>query len=453
MDLSRTDIALPPWASRALGLLDEAGLEAWCVGGFVRDALLGRTGTDIDIATSAHWRRTQELFQAAGYKTFETGAEHGTITAVIDHQPVEITTFRVDSGFSDRRHPDSVLFVSSLREDLARRDFTVNAMAYRPDAGLFDPFGGQADLQRKVLKTVGDPRARFDEDALRVLRAVRFASQLGFSLEDETRQAMSDKKGLLAFLSAERIAHELEAFLCGEAVYDGLMGCTDIIGAVIPEIMAMQGFDQKTPYHIYDVLEHTAYVVQQTPGYPLVRWSALFHDIGKPSAFFTDASGQGHFYGHAEIGVGIAQDVMARLKLPKKLARDVLLLVRHHDDDIGTTSSAVRRFMHKTDMDPSLFRALVDLKLGDARSQAPRCKPQQDTAIELGKILEGILEGEEAFSVKDLEINGHDLVSLGVEPGPRIRLLLEQALEAVINGEVANEKGPLLALARTWARP
>ena len=245
--LAALDAALPPVALTTLEVLEGGGFEAWCVGGFVRDALLGRSVHDVDVATSARWQEAQRLFEAAGFATHETGVAHGTLTVVVGGEPVEVTTYRVDGAYRDGRHPDAVSFAHSIEEDLSRRDFTVNAMAFHPERGLLDPFGGQADLAAGVLRTVGDPHKRFSEDALRILRGCRFASQLGFALEDETGAAAVSQKSLLARVSAERILHELDGLLCGEHVHDALLGTADVLSFVLPELVAMRGFPQATP--------------------------------------------------------------------------------------------------------------------------------------------------------------------------------------------------------------
>ena len=438
-------LTVPPYVLRALALLEEGGFEAWCVGGFVRDSLMGRAVADVDIASSAPWEKAQAVFEAAGFKTIETGVKHGTLTVVMASEVLEVTTYRSDGAYSDRRHPDSVSFVSSIEEDLARRDFTINAMAYHPDRGLLDPYGGRGDIASKTIRAVGEPRRRFAEDALRILRAVRFSSQLGFAIEEATFEAMAAQKELLGYIAKERAFHELNAFVCGAAVHDALMGCIDVIGQVIPEALPMKGFDQKTPYHVFDVLEHTAFCMENTSPSPLVRWAAFFHDIGKPEAFFTDEAGVGHFYGHGKISTEIARRVMRRLKFPTALAHDVALLVEHHDAVFEASPRPVKRMLRKLEGRPDLFYALTDLKRGDAAAQAPRCHDRIRLAGELDKALDAILEAQEAFSLHDLAINGHDVIALGIPAGPGVGEALEAALEAVIDEKAPNEKAALTA--------
>lgn len=443
-------IPLPSQAAFALAALEEAGFEAWCVGGFVRDALLGRACADVDVATDAPWQEVQRVFEAAGCRTHETGTAHGTLTVVVEQEALEITTYRDDGAYADARHPEAVSFVRTIEEDLARRDFTMNALAYHPKRGILDPYGGVADLEARTIRAVGDPARRFSEDALRILRACRFASQLGFSIEPATYAGMMANKGQLLRISAERVTHELECLLLGAHVHDALMGTVDVLAAVLPELVACKGFEQRTPYHVYDVLEHTAFVVQNTPPSPLVRWAALFHDMGKPAAFFQDADGTGHFYGHAKISVELARAAMGRLALSPAFVGRVLTLVKHHDDVIEPTPKAVKRALARLGGDVGLFRALCDLKRGDALAQAPRCAGRVELADELEEVLGGILEANEAFTLRKLAVDGRDVMAAGVRQGPAVGVVLAAALDAVIDERVPNERAALLAFAATW---
>ncbi len=440
MDLSADlRIDLPEDALALLSILDAAGFEAWAVGGFVRDALLGRACSDIDIACSAMWADTKRVCERAGLRTHETGVAHGTITVICGDSAFEVTTFRSDGQYKDGRHPDSVSFVSSIEEDLARRDFTINAMAWRPDRGLVDPFGGKADIELGVIRAVGNPHQRFAEDALRILRACRFSAELGYAVEPCTYQGMLENKGLLSKISAERVTHELQKLVLGPHAGDALLACVDALSAVLPELVAMKGFDQQTPYHIFDVLEHTARVVDGVPPYPLVRWAALFHDMGKPACFFKDENGTGHFYGHAGVSVPIARGIMQRLTFSNTFIDRVLALVRRHDDVVPANPKAVKRMLARLGGDTELFAALCDLKRGDARGQSPKFSgPRIALADDLQRTLEEIIAADEAFTVKSLAINGRDVMRLGVAQGPEIGEALAQLLDAVIDGEVAN---------------
>ena len=446
MDTKPTiSIALPDWVETALSVLEEAGFEAWLVGGCVRDSILGRPVHDYDIATDASWQDVERAFSDRGFATHETGVKHGTITAVVGGNALEITTFRTDCGYSDGRHPDRVAFVKSIEEDLARRDFTINAMAYHPERGLRDPYGGYDDIGRRAIRCVGDPDRRFREDSLRILRGCRFASQLGFTIEAATLEQMVHNKLALQRISAERVTAELQELLCGEYVHDALMATFDALCGALPEIAAMKGFEQHTPYHIYDVWEHTAYVVQYAPAEPLIRWAALLHDSGKPAAFFLDGE-RGHFYGHARLSVILAKSVLGRLCFSQAFVSDALALIQAHDDVIQPAPRPVKRALARLGGRTDLFRALCELKRADAMAQAPRCAPRIALAEDLMQTLDEILESKAAFTVKDLAIGGRDLMEMGVKPGPDLGMLLQRALDAVIDEEVENERGELLAL-------
>lgn len=446
-------LPVPPQARRVIEVLEAAGFEAWCVGGFVRDSLLGRPVSDIDIACSALWPQTEKACLAAGMRVHRTGEKHGTVTVVCDDEAFEVTTFRVDGAYSDARHPDEVRFVRSLKEDLARRDFTINAMAYHPLRGLADPFGGMEDTRRGIIRTVGDPAQRFGEDALRILRACRFSSQLGFSLDGATYQAMLEGKRGLLRVSSERITAELQKLLLGDNVCDALLQTVDVISAVLPELVAMKGFDQCTPYHCHDVLEHTARAVAGTPPYPLVRWAALFHDMGKPAAFFKEPGGRGHFYGHAKISVPLARGIMDRLTFSTAFRDRVLLLVERHDDVFDATPRAVKRALARMGGDVELFRALCDLKRGDASAQAPAyAEERMRRADDLLRVLDGILAEGEAFTLKHLAVNGRDAMDAGIAQGPSVGAALAAALDAVIDEQIPNDRETLLAFLDEWRR-
>ena len=431
-------------------MLEQAGFESWCVGGFVRDALLGRPSVDVDIATQATWQEVQRVFEQHSYTTHETGIAHGTLTVIIDGQALEITTYRADGNYTDARHPDTISFVRTIEEDLARRDFTINALAYHPQRGILDPYAGVEDLQVRTIRAVGEPAKRFSEDALRILRGCRFASQLGFTIEQNTYAGMMSCKGELARISAERLTKELEGLLLGAHVHRALMYTVDTLAAVLPELVSMKGFWQHTPYHIYDVLEHTAYVAQNTPPLPLVRWAALFHDMGKPAAFFQDATGIGHFYGHAKISVALARGIMERLVFSPAFTARVLTLVNYHDDIIEPTPKAVKRALVKLNGDIDLFRALCDLKRGDALAQAPQCVDRVELANQLENVLADILATNEAFTLKQLALNGGDVMAAGVLQGPMVGTALNAALDAVIEERVPNEQEALIAFVKEW---
>ena len=420
------------------------------MGGCVRDALLGREVNDYDIATNASWEEVERILTADGFTVHRTGVKHGTVTAVIDGHALEITTYRTDGTYSDGRHPDSVEFVRTIEEDLARRDFTVNAMAYHPERGLLDCWSGQADLQAGIIRTVGDANNRFAEDALRILRGCRFASQLGFSIEPTTKQAMWSHKMRMLNVSSERITHELTGLLMGEHVHDALMECIDIIGAVLPELVAMKDFDQHTPYHVYDIWEHTAWVVQRSPRTPLARWAALLHDCGKPGAFFMDGD-RGHFYGHPRLSVEISRGALSRMTLSPAFVSDVLTLVRLHDRTIPATSKAVKRALADMDGDTELFRTLIGIKKADALAQSSLSEPRVQLANDLERTLDEVIASNGAFTIRQLAIDGNDLMAFGIPEGPDVGTLLNAALHAVIDEQVPNERDALLGFVKASA--
>lgn len=456
--------------------LEQAGYEAYFVGGCVRDSIMGRPVSDIDIATSAHWEETAAACEAVGMHAHETGVKHGTVTIVVDAtddeaaiafsdpddadasasasrpQAFEVTTYRIDSATSaDSRHPDSVEFVQSIEEDLARRDFTMNAMAWHPDRGLVDPFSGQHDIEGRVIRVVGDPSKRFKEDALRILRACRFASQLGFRINDATYEAMLTHKCLLENVSPERITHELDLMLLGTYIHDALMRTVDVIAVVLPELVAMKDCDQKTKYHCYDVLEHTAWAIQEAEPTRVVRWAALCHDMGKPACKFHDANGVVHFYGHAAISAKLARGLMDRLLMSNDFKETVFSMVLNHSDKIAENSRSVRRALVRTGGDVELFRNLLGLKRADILAHAPEYQSQTETIDAIEAELDKIIAADEAFSVKQLAITGKDVIAAGVPEGPQVGDVLQQALGAVIEDELPNEREPLLEFVRSLA--
>ena len=428
----------------ALHILNEAGFEAFFVGGMVRDAFLGRPTHDVDITTNAPYEEMCSAFQHAGWPTYRTGEKHGTLTVICNNTPLEITHYRHECCYSDHRHPDLVSYTSDLNEDLARRDFTLNAMAFHPDFGLIDPFQGLQDASKGIIRCVGDANLRFQEDALRILRACRFSSQLGFSLDPATAQAIHENRSLLACISAERTQAELSGLLCGSRPFPVLMEFADVIFEVIPELQASWKFDQNTPYHKYDVYEHIAHTVEHIDNTPLNRWVALLHDCGKPARYTCDENGVGHFKGHAKVSERLARAIAQRLKMPREFTDDLLLLILHHDDVIQETPKAVKRAMNKLGGRPELFESLCAMKQADTLSQADRCLPRLEMIENLRSIASGILEENEAFTLKQLDLSGDDLLALGLKPGPQFSELLQAALDAVIDEECINNKAALI---------
>lgn len=454
-----------PQAEQALALLRAAGHQGWLVGGCVRDFSMGKTPHDADIAASSLPAETKAIFEAAGYPVIETGLQHGTVTVLMPAEPdaagqsaapvpLEITTFRKETGYADHRHPDAVVFTDSLEEDLARRDFTINAMAMCPvsedllqhreaDAYDFrDPFGGLADLEDRIIRCVGDPARRFEEDALRILRALRFASVLRFTIEPETKAALFAAKESLRYVSAERIAEELLKLLCGPTAEQVLLEYADILGVVLPELLPMKGFQQHTHHHIYDVLVHTAKVVSGVPAEPVLRLAALCHDWGKPRTFTLDEKGCGHFYGHPKHSVLLAEAAFQRLKLSCAIQDTALALIRYHDVWIDDNQRSVKRWLNK--LGPEQFFLLMALKKADNRAQSPASQGRLDLYDRIEERARTILEEGQCFTLKDLAITGRDLLSLGMKPGPALGKALYALLELVMEETLPNDRAALL---------
>lgn len=443
---------VPEYALSLITELENAGHEAWIVGGFVRDSLRGVNAHDVDMACSAPWEETARIVRNAGWAAFETGTAHGTVSVHIEGSVVEVTTFRNDGTYADHRHPTCVTFVNTIEEDLARRDFTINAMAYHPVRGLLDPFGGRSDLEAKTLRCVGTPQKRFEEDALRMVRALRFASQLEFALEEETAAALFECKDLLGHVAGERLFAETEGLLCGSGVRSILIDYVDVLGAYIPELPPMKGLDQRTRYHIYDVLEHTAHVVASTPPYPLARWAALFHDAGKPDTYAIDEEGIGHMYGHPEASVKHLRATGRRLRFPSRLTHDLELLVRYHDTRPAATRKSVRKLFVRMEGNEYLFRVMCDLMRADALGHAPFCHTRVGITDEIEGIFDAMIAEEHCFSLKDLPVSGSDLIELGIPQGPLVGEALQELFQAVLDEEVEAERDALLERARTLAQ-
>ncbi len=433
-------LELSPNAEKALKVLNLAGHEAYIVGGCVRDSLLGLTPADFDITTSALPEETQRAFE--GFRLIETGLKHGTVTVLIDGAPIEITTFRTEGAYTDGRRPDSVAFTRSLAEDLIRRDFTVNAIAYSPETGFFDICGGANDLKNNTLRAVGDPYRRFSEDGLRILRAVRFSSVYGFEIAPETSKAIHFCTEMLEKLSAERIFSELKKLLCGKNVFKLLTEYPDVICKVIPELAPSLGFEQKNPHHIYDVYTHIAKTVENVPPSPTLRLSALLHDIGKPSTFTLSDDGVGHFYGHSDVSIELAEAVLKRLKCDNKTLNTVLTLIKHHDQVIPVERNTIQKKMRR--LTPELMYDLLELKRADNLAQSHDCFGRLETYQKIREIMDSMIAENACLSLKKLDVDGDDLKKIGIPQGKEIGKLLCELLEAVENGYVENEKSKLL---------
>ena len=438
-------IQLPETVSEIIRQLGAAGHDAYAVGGCIRDSLMGKQPADWDICTSA---LPEETLKILGKQNIvENGMKHGTVTVRFDHRNYEITTFRTDGEYEDNRHPKEVTFVRNLAQDLARRDFTVNALAYNDSKGLVDLYNGIEDLRQQRICCVGDPDKRFHEDALRILRALRFSSQLGFTIDPATAESIHRNARLLTNISAERIMAEFQKILTGRRVEELLMEYPDVIGVFVPEVTPMLGFRQRNPHHSYDVWEHTVKVVANSEPDPLLRLTAFLHDIGKPRCFTIDEKNIGHFHGHPDVGALMAHDILKRLKSDNRTLQTVCLLIKLHDRRPPADSKNVRRLVAKTGT--KLFPLLLSLKRADAKGQNPLMITQK---LEYIDRLEGIFHAELAnhavFSLKQMALNGYDLQCLGIHEGKRIGILLNELLALVIEGELPNDRDRLLQEAK-----
>ena len=429
-------IKMPPSVNMVIDSLHAKGFEAYAVGGCVRDTILAREPDDWDITTSASPQQVKEIFD----RTVDTGLEHGTVTVLAGSGAHEVTTYRIDGEYEDGRHPKEVVFTSSLAEDLRRRDFTINAMAYNNEEGLVDLFDGIRDLQRKVIRCVGNPTERFSEDALRILRALRFSAQLGFKLDPATLDAIIALAPTLEKISAERIRVELNKLLISkrpeymEAVYEA--GITKI---VLPEFDELMKTPQNNPHHCYNVGEHTIAALQHVPADPILRWTMLLHDIAKPACRTTDEAGIDHFKGHAPAGEKMAKAILRRLKFDNETIRQVAALIRWHDCRMAPEKPVIRRILNK--LGPELFEKLMIVQ--EADTMAKSLYQREKTLERIGKVREcvrEILDNGDCFTLKTLAVSGKDLMELGVPKGPKIGECLNAALEEVMKDPAKNTK-------------
>ena len=430
-------MVLPSYVNQCIEALEAAGFAAYAVGGCVRDTLLGLTPQDYDLCTAARPEEVSAVF--SGFRQIHAGEKHGTVGIITPEGVVEITTFRTEGAYRDNRHPDWVDFVTDIREDLARRDFTVNAMAWSPVRGLADPFGGAEDLKNHRLRAVGQPERRFREDALRILRGVRFAARFRLEPEAETLAAMNACAPLMDQLARERVFDELCKLLPLVTAGD-LTRFSTILTQVIPELAPCVGFDQKTPHHAYDVFTHTAYVTESVPAELPLRWAALLHDVGKPAAFTQDETGRGHFKGHAPISGAMAHEILLRLKAPTALRERVVFLITHHMDYPVIDRKVIRRQLSRWGSEA--FFQLMALEKADFSGKGVWGKDLRFGEAEA--LARDILAEEACLSLKDLAVRGTDLQALGIT-GPAIGRILEQLLELVLEERLPNEKAALLA--------
>lgn len=434
---------MPAYITRALSLIDAAGKRAWPVGGCVRDSLMGRIPDDYDITTDALPEDTKRIFDR--FTVIETGIKHGTVTVMIDSHPVEITTLRRDGEYTDSRHPTSVSFTDCLKEDLARRDFTINAMAYSEHGGIVDPFGGIQDIDNRIIRCVGDPEKRFSEDALRILRMLRFSAVLGFTPEEETAKAAHKLAPSLSMISHERVRDELVKMLCGRNALHILCDFPDIISVIIPEIKPCIGFDQKSPHHIYDVYGHCIHALDSAPPTPEIRLAALLHDIEKPACFFIGADGNGHCRGHASKSALTAKTILNRFRFDSKTLSRIVRLIELHDSYPKPNRAAVRRDI--ANCGPELWYQLEALRKADSAAKAPGAYGNENEYFRRVRLLaDSIIADGDCISLKDLAVDGNDIRTLTGD-GKTVGDILDSLLEEVINGSLSNEREVLIAAA------
>lgn len=436
---------MPKNVDTAINLLQSAGFEAYAVGGCVRDSLLGKTPNDWDITTSAKPEDMKSAF--ADFHCIDTGIKHGTVTVVIDGEPLEITTFRLDGEYEDNRHPKSVTFTSDLGADLGRRDFTVNAMAYSKMTGTVDLFGGQNDLKNGIIRCVGDPDRRFNEDALRILRAMRFASALDFEIEEKTAQSLLKNRALLGNISEERIAKELLKLVCGKGAKRILTDFAPVLFEILPELQPMYKNSHDNPHHCYDIYEHTLIAVESIDPEPTLRFAMLLHDCGKPAVKKFDENGVAHFYGHQRISAEISAQILARLKVSNKFRDEILFLVSNHDRwELYESTEKMPRYLSKFGLDGVL--KLLKVMRADVLAQSPEYRYRLDQIADAEEIAKNLAAQKPCLSLRELQINGRTLMDIGIPQGRKLGAVLAQLLDEVIDGVTKNTQEALTTRAR-----
>lgn len=436
---------MPKNVDIAINLLQSAGFEAYAVGGCVRDSLLGKTPNDWDITTSAKPEDMKSVF--ADFHCIDTGIKHGTVTVVIDGEPLEITTFRLDGEYEDNRHPKSVTFTSDLGADLGRRDFTVNAMAYSKMTGTVDLFGGQNDLKNGIIRCVGDPDRRFNEDALRILRALRFASALDFEIEEKTAQSLLKNRALLGNISEERIAKELLKLVCGKGAKRILTDFALVLFEILPELQPMYKNSHDNPHHCYDIYEHTLIAVESIDPEPTLRFAMLLHDCGKPAVKKFDENGVAHFYGHQRISAEISAQILARLKVSNKFRDEILFLVSNHDRwELYENTEKMPRYLSKFGLDGVLN--LLKVMRADVLAQSPEYRYRLDQIADAEETAKNLAAQKPCLSLSELQINGRTLMDIGIPQGRKLGAVLAQLLDEVIDGVTKNTQEALTTRAR-----
>ena len=435
------NIVLPKNVKIIIDILNKNNFEAFIVGGCVRDSIIGLTPHDWDICTNAKPEEIKKCF--ANFNTFDTGIKHGTISIVIDGEVYEVTTYRIDGTYSDNRRPDSVTFTSDIAKDLARRDFTINAMAYNEQCGLIDPYCGRNDLSDKIIRCVGNPDFRFNEDALRIIRALRFASVYDFVIENETSKSICKNADLLKNIAVERISVEFNKLLCGNGAEEILNKYRDVIAVFIPEIKPMFDYNQHTRHHNHDLWHHTTYSVKSIDKMPLLRMSMLLHDIGKPKACKRDEDGTSHFKGHPKYSAEMAETILRRLKYPTDFIETCVTLIKYHDVRFNGSKRQLRHVMSA--IGDKNVELLLKIQRADIMAQSDYKHKEKLEKLNLAcQVYREVLADKDCFTLKQLEINGNDIKKLGVTEGVKIGKILKMLLSLVIEDKLENKKSALL---------
>lgn len=439
-------IECPGYVNNALRLLEQSGFDAFAVGGCIRDSIMGKEPNDWDMTTSSAPDETIKVFK--DFRVIPTGIKHGTVTVIIEGNPLEITTMRIDGEYHDNRRPDNVIFTKNIEKDLSRRDFTVNAIAYSPMHGLIDPFAGKQDIETGIIRCVGDPDRRFEEDALRIIRALRFASVLDFTIEDKTAESIMRNKHLLGNVAVERVRVELVKLLQGVGVERILNEFKDVFFDIIPELRALDGFPQNTPYHIYNVWEHTVKVVSGVKNTPELRIAALLHDIAKPQKFHPDEKGIAHFKGHPELSAEMSLEILKRMRFSNAEIETIYKIITLHDTRPDGSRSKIAHLC--SDYSPEIVRLTLDLMRGDAAGKNPLYYNEDILSYELAeKQIDDIEMNSLCLNVTDLDIDGRDIMNLGYK-GREIGMILDRLLELVIDEKINNKKDDLLGAAKKF---
>ncbi|MBR5234475.1 MAG: HD domain-containing protein [Clostridia bacterium] len=435
-------ITIPNDVATVINILSENGHKAYVVGGCVRDSLMGREPDDWDVTTDASPKEIKEIF--ASFRTVDTGIEHGTVLVVSGKTPVEVTTFRIDGEYTDNRHPDSVTFTSNIEDDLSRRDFTINAMAYNHKDGIIDPFGGRNDLENKIIRCVGEPDKRFTEDGLRIMRAVRFSSVLGFSIEEKTAESIIKNENLLGAIAAERLTKELMKLLCGENVFEVLKEFRSVIGVFIPELKLEFDFKQYGKKHAYDVWMHTVHTVNNIEANPVLRLTMLLHDTGKIATHAIDENGNSTFKNHAAVGGVIAENILRRLKFSKEYINTVSYLVSIHDKEVPETRIQVKEYIRE--LGEKNFIRLMKIRRADKSGLSKGYRDIADKLVFAYSTFDNIMNNEEPYCIKQLAVDGNDLKRL--VPANDIGDTLNFLVETVIKHPEKNNRETLIEIVK-----